>query len=277
MRKTITGCVTGAATVLALAACSNSAAPAAAPSTTHRTTPPAAATAPDTTALAAAGATPSAASCTAQMAAWYTRATENGENSLVAGWRHLWIYVIPPDAATLAAQHASAHALLGATLTGAEPRGGPPACNSVAVTAWDNALTDLGDAATIMQGTTTLEPATPAAAQDANDGFAQLSIVTAQGELAMTAAAATPTASPVTPAAVPSPSTTACFVPDIAGNNAAYASSAVQAAGFHVVLVTKADPDRPNGFPAGLVWGGNPLPDETRAPCGSTVTLYVQP
>lgn len=277
MRKTITGCVTGVAAVFALAACSNSAAPAAAPSTTHRTTPPAAATAPGTTAPAAAGTTPSAASCTAQMAAWYTPAAENSQSSPIASWRNLWTYVIPPDAATLAAQHASAHALLGATLTGAEPRGGPPACNSVAATAWDNALTDLGDAATIMQRTTTLEPPTPAAAQDANDGFAQLGIVTAQGELAMTAAAATPTqaASPVTPAAVPSPSPTACFTPDVYGN-AAYASSAVQAAGFHVVLVTKADPES-SSYPAGLVWGGDPPLDETRAPCGSTVTLYVQP
>lgn len=78
-------------------------------------------------------------------------------------------------------------------------------------------------------------------------------------------------------ASAPSPSAAACFVPDIGGYNAAFASNAVKAAGFQVALVKKADPYEPNGFPAGLVWGGDPRPDETKAPCGSTVTLYVQP
>lgn len=50
----------------------------------------------------------------------------------------------------------------------------------------------------------------------------------------------------------------------------------MQTAGFQVAVVTKADPDEPS-FPGGLVWGGNPPLDETKAPCGSTVTVYIQP
>ena len=136
------------------------------------------------------------------MAAWYTPAAENSENSPIAVFRNTWTYAIPPGAVTLAAQHAAAHGLLGATLTQAEPRGGPPACNPAAATAWDNAMTELGDAATIEQSTTTLGPPSPAAVQDANDGFAQLGIVATQGELAMTAASASaPAAAATTPAA----------------------------------------------------------------------------
>src|ERR1700689_3522157 len=81
------------------------------------------------------------------------------------------------------------------------------------------------------------------------------------------AATVTPAAG-ITTAAAPSPSATACLTPDIAGDNATAARSAVQTAGFQVVVVTKADPDEPS-FPGGLVWGGNPPLDETRAPCGS--------
>jgi hypothetical protein len=92
---------------------------------------------------------------------------------------------------------------------------------------------------------------------------------------AVTPAAGITTASTPT-ASAPSPSATDCLTPDIAGDNATAARSAVQTAGFQVVVVTKADPDDP-GFPGGLVWGGNPPLDETRAPCGSTVTVYIQP
>jgi hypothetical protein len=80
-----------------------------------------------------------------------------------------------------------------------------------------------------------------------------------------------------TPAAsAPSPSPTTCAVPDIADDSVASASSNVQAAGFHLVIVTKADPNVPaNHFPPGFLWGQSPgVQDE---PCGSTVTLYVQP
>jgi hypothetical protein len=86
----------------------------------------------------------------------------------------------------------------------------------------------------------------------------------------------TPGPSPTQAAAAPSPSATVCFTPDIAGDNATAARSAVQTAGFQVAVVTKADPDEPS-FPGGLVWGGNPPLDETKAPCGSTVTVYIQP
>lgn len=86
----------------------------------------------------------------------------------------------------------------------------------------------------------------------------------------------TPGTSPTPAAAAPSPSATVCFTPDIAGDNATAARSAVQTAGFQVAVVTKADPDEPS-FPGGLVWGGNPPLDETKAPCGSTVTVYIQP
>ncbi len=93
----------------------------------------------------------------------------------------------------------------GAILTEAEPRGGPPACNSAAAAAWDNGLTDLGDAATIEQSTTTLGPPTPAAAQDADNGFDQIGIAVTQGQLAATAAT---TETPAAPTAAPAPGTT---------------------------------------------------------------------
>jgi hypothetical protein len=211
MRRTIVGCVSGAAAILALAACSNSATPATATRTTApRTTPPAAATAPSTAAPStAAPSTTSPAtttSCTALMAAWYDGSDPADGKDAVTYFRStLWSYVIPPGATTLADQHAAAHALLGDTLTDAEPKGGPPACNSAAAVAWDNGLTALGDAATIEQSTTTLGPATPAAEQDATYGFEQLGIAVTQGELAATAAT---TETPAAPTATPAPRTT---------------------------------------------------------------------
>ena len=51
-------------------------------------------------------------------------------------------------------------------------------------------------------------------------------------------------------------------------------SSAVQTAGLRAVVDTKADPGEP-ALPAGLVWGEYPVPQDE--PCGSTVTLDVQP
>jgi hypothetical protein len=77
---------------------------------------------------------------------------------------------------TVADLHAAGQALLGATL-GA---GSPPACAAVAARAWKTAMTDLGEAGTIEEHVT-MVTVTPAAAQDANAGFAALAAVTAEG------------------------------------------------------------------------------------------------
>jgi hypothetical protein len=93
----------------------------------------------------------------------------------------------------------------------------------------------------------------------------------------LAAIAAAPSSAPVatvTPAAAASPSTTACVVPDVVDDQEAYAVSAVQAAGLRAAVVKKAFPNGP-GLPAGLVWATDPVPQDE--PCGSTVTLYVQP
>lgn len=79
---------------------------------------------------------------------------------------------------TLASLHAAGQALLGATL--GPVSGSPPACDAVAARAWKTAMTDLGEAGTIEQHVTTIT-VTPAAAQDANAGFAALATVTAEG------------------------------------------------------------------------------------------------
>ena len=87
----------------------------------------------------------------------------------------------------------------------------------------------------------------------------------------------TPSSAPaatVAPAAEPSPSASVCTVPDIVDDHEAFAVSAVQAYGFRAAVDTKADPGEP-ALPAGLVWGQDPVPQDE--PCGSTVTLDVQP
>ena len=93
----------------------------------------------------------------------------------------------------------------------------------------------------------------------------------------LAAIAAAPSSAPaatVTPAAVPSPSPTVCIVPDVVDDQEASAVSAVQAAGLHAAVVRKAFPSG-TALPAGLVWATDPVTQ--REPCGSTVTLYVQP
>lgn len=71
---------------------------------------------------------------------------------------------------------------------------------------------------------------------------------------------------------------TSCVEPDVIEDPVADAISRVEAADFHVTIVTEALPGDPS-FAAGHVWKMSPVsslssPDE---PCGSTVTLYVQP
>jgi hypothetical protein len=99
----------------------------------------------------------------------------------------------------------------------------------------------------------------------------------------LTRAGSTPAAVSSTPAAAaPSaPSTASCLVPDLLDATPAAASAFLHSAGFRsVVLTAKTFPGdsstSPGNFPAGLVWGTNP-PETTRAPCGSTVTVYFQP
>lgn len=93
----------------------------------------------------------------------------------------------------------------------------------------------------------------------------------------LAAVATAPSSAPaatVTPVAAPSPAASTCVVPDVVDNFEASAVSAVQTAGFRVAVVKKAFPNGP-GLPSGLVWATNPsVQDE---PCGSTVTLDVQP
>lgn len=81
-------------------------------------------------------------------------------------------------------------------------------------------------------------------------------------------------AATVTPAAAPSPSASVCVVPDVVDDHEAFAVSAVQTAGLRAAVDTKADPGEP-ALPAGLVWGQDPVPQDE--PCGSSVTLDVQP
>jgi hypothetical protein len=141
-----------------------------------------AAAAPATTApasSAAAGTTPAAAttaSCGTQMKLWYI---QYGGKNQIAVFHETWNGRggITTDT-TLASLHAAGQALLGATLGAAS--GSPPACDAVAARAWKTAMTDLGEAGTIEQHVTTIT-VTPAAAQDANAGFAALATVTAEG------------------------------------------------------------------------------------------------
>jgi hypothetical protein len=140
------------------------------------------ATAPATTApasLAAPGTTPSpstTASCGTQMTLWYIQ--YGGKNQITV-FHETWNGPggITTDT-TLSNLHAAGQALLGATLGPAS--GSPPACDAVAARAWKTAMTDLGEAGTIEQHVTTIT-VTPAAAQDANAGFAALATVTAEG------------------------------------------------------------------------------------------------
>jgi hypothetical protein len=93
----------------------------------------------------------------------------------------------------------------------------------------------------------------------------------------LAAIAAAPSSAPAataTPAAAPSVSASGCVVPDVVDDQKAFAVSAVQTAGLRAVVDTKADPGAP-ALPAGLVWGQDPVPQDE--PCGSTVTLDVQP
>jgi hypothetical protein len=140
------------------------------------------AAAPATTApasSAAAGTTPVAAttaSCGTQMKLWYI---QYGGKNQIAVFHGTWNGRggITTDT-TLANLHAAGQALLGATL--GPVSGSPPACDAVAAHAWKTAMTDLGEAGTIEQHVTTIT-VTPAAAQDANAGFAALATVTAEG------------------------------------------------------------------------------------------------
>jgi hypothetical protein len=128
---------------------------------------------------AAAGTTPVAAataSCGTQMKLWYI---QYGGKNQIAVFHGTWNGRggITTDT-TLANLHAAGQALLGATL--GPVSGSPPACDAVAARAWKTAMTDLGEAGTIEQHVTTIT-VTPAAAQDANAGFAALATVTAEG------------------------------------------------------------------------------------------------
>ena len=93
----------------------------------------------------------------------------------------------------------------------------------------------------------------------------------------LAAIAAAPSSAPaatVTPAVAPSPSASVCVVPDVVDDQEAFAVSAVQTAGFHAAVVKKAFPNG-TALPAGLVWAT--VPSVQDEPCGSTVTLDVQP
>jgi hypothetical protein len=139
--------------------------------TAPATAAPASSAAPGTTPVAA-----TTASCGTQMKLWYI---QYGGKSQIAVFHGTWNGPggITTDT-TLANLHAAGQALLGATL--GPVSGSPPACDAVAARAWKTAMTDLGEAGTIEQHVTTIA-VTPAAAQDANAGFAALATVTAEG------------------------------------------------------------------------------------------------
>jgi hypothetical protein len=71
---------------------------------------------------------------------------------------------------------------------------------------------------------------------------------------------------------------TSCVEPDVGEDPVAEAISRVEGADFHVTIVAEALPNDPS-FAAGEVWKMSPMPSLSSQdePCGSTVTLYVQP
>ena len=107
------------------------------------------------------------------MKLWYI---QYGGKNQIADFHGTWNGITTDT--TLANLHAAGQALLGATL--GPVSGSPPACDAVAARAWKTAMTDLGEAGTIEQHVTTIT-VTPAAAQDANAGFAALATVTVEG------------------------------------------------------------------------------------------------
>ena len=138
---------------------------------TPATTAPASSAAPGTSPAAA-----TTASCGTQMKLWYI---QSGGKNQIAVFHGTWNGPAGITTDTMLANlHAAGQALLGATL--GPVSGSPPACDAVAARAWKTAMTDLGEAGTIEQHVTTIT-VTPAAAQDANAGFAALATVTAEG------------------------------------------------------------------------------------------------
>jgi len=137
---------------------------------------------------------------------------------------------------------------------------------------YDTAMADFLEASEVMRSVPggTAASAEEAVRPDLNAGTAALNAFLA----AIGAAPSSGPAATVTPAAVPSPSASACVVPDVVDDHEAFAVSAVQTAGLRAAVDTKADPGAP-ALPAGLVWGQDPVPQDE--PCGSTVTLDVQP
>ncbi|MGH3223602.1 MAG: hypothetical protein ACRDPY_33790 [Streptosporangiaceae bacterium] len=71
---------------------------------------------------------------------------------------------------------------------------------------------------------------------------------------------------------------TSCVEPDVIEDPVADAISRVEAADFHVTIVTETFPGDPS-FAAGQVWKMSPVSSLSSQdePCGSIVTLYVQP
>jgi hypothetical protein len=123
------------------------------------------------------------------MAAWYNGIGVSafpgvgGGKASITDLHQLWGGLLTSNA--VATTRATAQALLGDTL---QENTSPPACNQVAVVAWKNGMTDLGNAAKVEMTVLVVGPPGPTAIQDANDGFGQLGIVTQQGQLAATAA-----------------------------------------------------------------------------------------
>jgi hypothetical protein len=124
------------------------------------------------------------------MAAWYNGigvaafpGVAGGGKGAITDLHQLWDGLLTSTA--VATTRVTAQGLLGNTL---QENTSPPACNQVALVAWKNGLTDLGNAAKAEMTVTVVGPPGPTAVQDAKDGFDQLGIVTQQGQLATTAA-----------------------------------------------------------------------------------------
>jgi hypothetical protein len=112
-------------------------------------------------------------------------------------------------------------------------------------------------------------------------GNTMLLLVPGQQSVTLTRAGSAPVAASAPPPAALSSSPASCLVPDLLDDPLATANSYVRSAGFRSVVDTaKTFPGNnstsPGNFPAGQIWGTNP-PETTRAPCGSTVTVYYQP
>lgn len=180
---------TSSARAASVPASSPASAPASVPASTPSVTASALASSPSTAPATA------AASCATLIDDWYlgtptsAGAISGGGKEIVAELHTEWAAI--PNATSISLHYADAHGMLGFVLMeqyntkeysgNTPPTGGPPACNQVALNAWNQGLSDLKAATSIEQLQKTLHAYDPTALRDANAGWYQFAIVAAQG------------------------------------------------------------------------------------------------